>query len=119
MKPRRKRCGGCGAAIIWARNDLGAWIDVDPQATVDRYGVPDPVVLWAEVGAEPTDQRVSSLGEYIVRLGGVRYPGPVWVLHMHTCAEMDKPIPWRVSARGRKLLEILQGKGRSKRGSAS
>jgi hypothetical protein len=103
-QPRPKRCV-CGGRIAWARNDDGVWVEVDAQAALDRT-VPDPVVVWAELGAGEGVQRVSSLADFEAAHGA--HLGPVWRLHFSHCPEADKPIELAVSARGRKLLAILQ-----------
>ena len=108
--PRRERCP-CGAAILWALGDDGRWVDVDPQATLDRT-VSDPVVLWHLTSNE---QHVSTLAHFVEVHGP--YTGPVWQPHLATCAEMERPAP-SLSARGRKLLAVLAARPHRKGGHA-
>lgn len=110
--PKRKRCP-CGAWILWARDGAGDWVDLDPQATLDR-AVADPLVVWHLDVTANREHHVLPLAEFIELHGP--YTGPVWQRHMNTCPEMDRPAP-QLSARGRRLLEILGG-GRRNGGAA-
>jgi hypothetical protein len=112
-RPTRKRCS-CGRLILWALDDADNWVDVDPQATLDRTIV-DPLVLWST--SVRREQLVSRLADFEKENGP--YTGPVWQLHMASCSEMDRAAP-QLSARGRRLLEILAGgKGHGRNGGSA
>lgn len=104
MRRRPRHCP-CGAAVVWAKDDAGRWVEIDGQSTIDRTIV-GPLVLWWVGDGQ---QRVSRLDDF-EKIHGP-YKGPVWRVHFPICPEVERSSGWPVSVKGRRLLAVMGRRG--------
>ena len=86
-----QRCPGCGARIVWARDDrfpenstIGDLVNVEPNR--DNKGA---IVLWYEV----TEKGKPIGGQWFREIEpGGDYRGDRWSRHIKTCPQLRFPI---------------------------